>query len=119
MMHALLLGILTRVRSGKNPGPLKKTIGSWLLRTLPGFLTCREFEDFIHDYYEESLSASIRRQFDEHLQLCPMCRIHFEDYVRTIALGKAVCENDEDLPTGMPEELVGAILLAQQRDRRT
>ena len=118
-MHAFLLKTLTRIRNGKSPGRLKKTIGSWLLRTLPGFLTCRQFEDFVHDYYEESLPEEIRRQFDEHLQLCPTCRAHFKDYVRTIALGQSVCETDDELPAGMPEELIGAILLANQKDKRT
>ena len=75
-------------------------------------LTCSEFEEFVCDYYDGLLSPRAALQFEMHLQLCPMCRVHFESYVRSIALFQRVAKDDE-LPEGMPEELVGAILIAR------
>ena len=96
-------------------GPLKKRLGSFFLRRGPGQLTCTEFESFVYDYYEGALTPKQRRTFDLHMRLCPMCRTHFESYVRTIELGQKLCEDEERLPNDMPEELVGAILAAVRR----
>lgn len=96
---------------GENPGPIKRRFGSWLLRHLPGMLTCREFEAFVYDYHEGAVSRTVRRRFETHMRLCPMCSVHFDCYLRTVALGKRICADDL-LPDDMPDELVGAILLA-------
>ncbi len=115
-MREFLLKLLLQFRGDKDPGPTEQRVGSWMLRHLPGMLTCPEFEEFIHDYYEGLLSAKVRRRFETHMQLCPMCQVHFDSYVRAIALGRQVCSDDEQLPEGMPQELVAAILLARNQD---
>ena len=112
MLDRLLEALTPRNGS---PGPLRRSIGSWMLRSLPGMLTCEELEGFVHDYVEQALDARSRARFERHLRLCPMCRVHFDEYVRTIALGQQLCEDDDRLPEGMPEELVGAILTARRR----
>lgn len=108
--------LLMMFRQDRVPGPRKKRIGSWMLRNVPGMLTCEELEDFVHDYYEGAVTERVRRRFDRHLLLCPMCRVHFASYVRAIELGQAVCE--DELPEAMPEELVGAIRLALDGEGR-
>ena len=79
-------------------------------------LTCAEFEDFVHDAHDGVLPDRTRRRFERHMALCPMCRAHFESYVRAVALGRKICETDDALPDDLPEELVGAILLARRED---
>ncbi len=111
-MRNVLVSLLARIRGEGEPGPLKRRLGSWMLRNFPGMLSCIEFEDFIYDYHEGSLPPDVRRRFEDHMKLCPMCRVHFESYLRTIAIGQRLCEDEERLPEGMPEELVGAILQA-------
>ena len=118
MIRHHLLRMLLHARGDGEPSDAKKRIGSWMLRNVPGMLTCEELESFIHDYHAGALEKKQRSRFEMHLALCPMCQVHFDAYVRTVELGQRVCEEDE-LPENMPEELAGAIRLAleAQRDR--
>ena len=93
-------------------GPFKKQLGALFLRHFPGQLTCSAFEGFIYDYHEGRLTPRQQRTFDLHMRVCPMCAVHFRSYVRSIELGQKVCDEDDELPEGIPEELVGAILSA-------
>ncbi len=111
MTRKLIMKLALRFRSEGKPSPTQKRVGSWILRNVPGMLTCEQMEAFVHDYQEGTLPEKQRRQFDFHLALCPMCAVFFETYPRSIELGQRVFETD-GLPTQMPEELVGAILLA-------
>ncbi len=115
MIRRGLLAILLQFWWNRNPGPMGMRIGSWMLRNVPGMLTCEQVEAFIFDYYEGRLSERERKQFEMHLAMCPMCRVHFDGYVRAIELGRKVFEEDET-PDEMPPELAGAILLAIEGD---
>jgi hypothetical protein len=105
-----LIDIVLRLQGEKPPSPLKRKFGSWVLRNLPGMLSCAEFEEFVADYYEDEVTPDVRRKFDNHMKLCPMCRVQFDSYLRAVELGRRVCEDEDRLPESMPEELVGAIL---------
>jgi hypothetical protein len=49
------------------------------------------------------------------MQLCPMCRVHFESYLQTIQLGRRICATDAaSAPAELPEELASAILAARR-----
>lgn len=98
----------------EDAGPVGLRLRAWMMRYFPGQLTCIEFELFVYDYSEGSLSKRERRAFDLHMDLCPMCRVHFATYVRTIELGKRICATDEESsPADLPEDLVTAILAAR------
>lgn len=96
-------------------GPAGLRLRAWLMRHVPGQITCAEFEEFIHDYQEGSLSARERRVFDLHMELCPMCQVHFDSYLQAIRLGREVCKTeDASSPPGLPRDLVTAILAARR-----
>jgi len=87
---------------------------AWMMRHVPGQLTCIEFESFIHDYQEGALSPAQRRAFDLHMELCPMCHVYLASYLRTIELGRRICASEDRLaPASLPEGLVSAILAAR------
>jgi hypothetical protein len=87
---------------------------AWMMRYVPGQLTCMEFERFVHDYQEGSLSPRERRTFDLHMDLCPMCRVYFATYLRTIELGKRICAADDEATVeNLQDDLVNAILAAR------
>ncbi len=110
-MVKLLLGMMGRHQDA-SPAGLRTR--AWLMRHLPGQITCIEFERFVHDYKEGSLSPRERRKFDLHMELCPMCRVHFASYLRAIELGRRLCATDDAAPsTDLPDELVAAILAAR------
>ena len=95
-------------------GRVRLQLRVWMMRYLPGQLTCMEFESFVHDYQEGSLSPRERRTFDLHMDLCPMCRVYFATYLRTIELGKRIFATDAKADVeDLPDDLVNAILAAR------
>ncbi len=97
------------------PKAIGRRVKATVFRHAPGMLTCEQFEDFLYDYYEGALQPRQRTTFERHMRLCPMCRVHFDTYLRTVALGQAVCD-DDTLPEDIPEELVQAIVAARDTD---
>ncbi len=97
----------------EDAGPVSLRIRAWLMRHLPGQITCSEFERFVHDYQEGSLSARERRVFEHHMELCPMCRVHFDAYLLTIELGRRICVATDE-QADLPAELAAAILDARR-----
>ena len=56
-------------------------------------LTCKELVELVTEYLEESLSPSVRAQFEEHLAVCPGCATYLEQMRQTI---RAMGELTED-----------------------
>ena len=79
-------------------------------------MTCREFADFIGDHLSGELAAGVRSAFEHHLQLCLNCQKYLAGYEETVKLGTRAFDNDDAaLPADVPDELVKAILDAQNR----
>ena len=79
-----------------------------------GMLNCRQIEDFIDDYLDESMAWRKRALFRSHLLMCRECRSYIEAYKRASALGRKVfSDGDGPPPEDVPEELVKAILEAR------
>jgi len=112
MMVGLLRGMMGR---HEEAGPAGLRLRAWMMRHGPGQLTCLEFERFVYDYQEGSLGPRERRAFDLHMDLCPMCRVHFARYLQTIELGRRICTTgDASAPAELPAELASAILAARR-----
>ena len=95
-------------------GPFRTQLRAWKMKYMPGQLTCADFERFIHDYQDDSLTPRERKVFDFHMALCPMCRVYFANYLRTIELGQNVCATDAEAQVeDLPDDLVSAILAAR------
>ena len=79
-------------------------------------MTCREFADFMMGYLSGELSSESRAEFERHLSLCNNCRRYLASYEETVKLGKRAFEDDDaNVPSQVPEELVKAILAARPR----
>jgi anti-sigma factor RsiW len=74
-------------------------------------VSCREFADFVTDYFEGQLAGATRARFDEHLTLCPHCVQYLRQYRDTVHAGQTAF--DDELPALIPEDLVQAILHAR------
>lgn len=72
-------------------------------------LTCREFADFLGDYFDGELPRLRRLVFDEHLRRCRECVAYLASYRRTIDL-VALCADPRLPPPDVPELLVQAVL---------
>lgn len=74
-------------------------------------LNCREFEDFIDDYIDNNLPASVSKKVYLHLLACGDCRSYISAYKRSIEMGKALCDKlDSEVPEDVPDELISIVL---------
>lgn len=95
-------------------GPLELRIRAWMLRNLPGLVTCAELERFVIDYHEGTLTPTERSVFQIHLEMCPPCSAHFASYLETIELGRLICRTEDSAARpALPEGLKRAILAAR------
>ena len=79
-------------------------------------MTCREFADFIIGYVSGELSSESRAEFEYHLSVCINCRRYLASYQETVKLGRRAFEDDDaNVPSQVPEELVNAILAVRPR----
>ena len=88
---------------------------AFMFRSLPMMVSCREFEAFLIDYFEDSLPKRQRLVFDMHLKLCRECREYLIAFKRSIDVSKRVfADLDEPTPAEIPEDLVRAIIDARK-----
>jgi hypothetical protein len=74
-------------------------------------LSCREFVEFLDDFFDDALPAARQRVFVHHVERCTSCRHYLESYRLTIVLSRRACCDEADaVPTDLPESLVSAIL---------
>jgi len=75
-------------------------------------VTCREFADFVVDYFDGQLADAARARIDEHLTLCPDCVQYLRQYRDTVHAGRTAF--DDERPAAIPDDLVRAILDARK-----
>ena len=79
-------------------------------------ISCRDLIGFLDAYEDDTLEPERRAVFDRHVGACPPCLSYLESYRATVAAGRSVCdEDDEELPTDLPEELFRAIVTARRK----
>lgn len=88
---------------------------AFMFRSLPMMINCREFEEFLIDYFEDSLPKRQRLVFDIHMKICRECREYLVAFKRSIDVSKRVfADLDEEVPDDVPEDLVRAIIEARK-----
>jgi anti-sigma factor RsiW len=80
------------------------------------WITCREVVDFLDRYLSGGLDPDAVARFERHLSECPPCVAYMHTYQSATAVSKALLEEAEDVPAGVPEDLVQAILHARAAD---
>jgi anti-sigma factor RsiW len=79
-------------------------------------VTCREFAEFIGEYLSGELPSDVTAQFERHMGRCANCHAYLANYRTTIDLGRQAFVDDEaDLPTDVPDDLVKAILASRRK----
>ena len=93
---------------------IRRTAKAFMFKSLPMMINCREFEEFLIDYFEDALPKRQRYVFEMHLKLCRECREYLTAFERTIELSKSAFDDpDGPTPDDIPEDLVRAILDAR------
>ena len=79
-------------------------------------MTCRDFVEFLSEYFSGELAVVERAELKAHLLECPACVAYLDSYRKTIQLLKAASAYPEDqVPEEVPERLVRAILAARAK----
>ena len=79
------------------------------------FLSCQRIADFLGEYFDATLAAPQRREFERHLAVCPPCIQYLESYKTTVALARLAKGEAGEPP---PEALIQAILAARRQQAR-
>lgn len=73
-------------------------------------MTCREFAEFLDAYLAGTLLTEERAAFQRHLAVCADCVAYLDSYRRTVESCRRLGEDGDPVPSGVPEDLVRAIL---------
>jgi len=95
----------------KQSYPLYRKFKGLMLKAMPGMITCREFEEFIIDYLEQSLPKEQVTLFERHLKLCRECRDYLAAYSTTRELSLILRDRSPDkMDMEIPADLITAVV---------
>jgi anti-sigma factor RsiW len=66
--------------------------------------TCKEITDLIVGYLRDELSPNIRRDFRQHLRICPDCASFLNTYKKTVASTRSL--RAQDLPAAVRKNIL-------------
>jgi anti-sigma factor RsiW len=70
---------------------------------------------FLADYLAGDLGSDERTMLEGHLADCAECLAYLRSYRATVRSVPDLGASDDELPPGMPEELLRAIVVARRR----
>ena len=66
--------------------------------------SCRQISDLVFDYLNEKLTPATKRDFEQHLSICPDCVSFLNTYKKTVAVTSSV--KVEQLPPKVRENIL-------------
>jgi anti-sigma factor RsiW len=72
----------------------------------PEWLTCRELVELVTHYFDGALPPEERLRFEEHVAVCPPCRIHLNQMRETVRLLGTL--DEEHVPAAARDSLLHA-----------
>lgn len=75
--------------------------------------TCRQMTDLVLGYLTGKLSPSVKREFEQHLALCPDCMNFLNTYKKTVAVTKSVQQSD--LPARVRDNILSFLRKRMRR----
>jgi hypothetical protein len=79
-------------------------------------MTCKEFIDFMLEYFEDDLTKGRRKIFEQHMNVCADCVAYMESYRKTVELVQnAGLEDNDNVDPKIPKGLIEAILATKSK----
>jgi len=66
--------------------------------------TCKEITDLIFGYLNDTLSRSVKRDFQRHLRVCPDCVNFLNTYKKTVATSGSL--RPEEMPAKVRDNIL-------------
>ncbi len=70
----------------------------------PSEKTCRQMIDLVLDYLTNKLSPRVKREFEQHLGICPDCVNFLQTYKKTVAVTNSV--KPTDIPANVHDNIL-------------
>lgn len=112
--HELLSAVRSTVETchiASVPTPSKEFEARILQRTMPeSAMTCAEFEEFLTDYLDGFLPATLFHRWERHAALCDRCTELPGEVVRAIGACYTYISEEHPVPFGLNERILQATL---------
>src|SRR3954465_15500249 len=93
------------------PAPPTELEARILLQTVPEMaMTCEEFEEYLTDYLDGFLPATLYHRWERHAALCERCTELPGEVVRSIGACYTYVSEEKPLPEGLHERILQATL---------
>ena len=66
--------------------------------------TCKEITDLIFGYLNDTLSRSVKRDFQRHLRVCPDCVNFLNTYKKTVATSRSL--RPDEIPANVRDNIL-------------
>jgi anti-sigma factor RsiW len=78
--------------------------------------TCKQIADLVFNYINDTLSPRVKRDFNQHLTICPDCVAFLNTYRKTVAVTRSV--RAEEIPAKVSDNILD-FLRRRARQNRT
>ena len=75
--------------------------------------TCKQIADLVFNYINDTLAPRVKRDFNQHLTICPDCVAFLNTYRKTVAVTRSV--RAEEMPANVRDNILDFL---RRRPRR-
>jgi hypothetical protein len=76
--------------------------------------TCKQITDLVYAYLNDQLSRTVKRDFQQHLRVCPDCVSFLNTYKKAVGMSRSL--RAEDIPLKVRENILNFL---RRRIRKT
>lgn len=77
--------------------------------------SCKQIADLVYDYLKNNLSRDLKRDFQQHLRICPDCVSFLNTYKKTVSLTGSV--RVEEIPENVRASIVDFLHKRMRKSR--
>ncbi len=71
---------------------------------IPSAKTCKQVTGLISDYLNDKLAPAVKREFQQHLRLCPDCVSFLNTYEKSVSVTRSI--RPEEIPPRVRNNIV-------------
>jgi hypothetical protein len=71
---------------------------------IPSTKTCKQVTGLVSDYLNDKLAPAVKRDFQQHLRLCPDCVNFLNTYKKTVSVTRSI--RPEEIPPRIRDTIV-------------